>query len=155
MKTRKPWREKMENPNLPRLVDIPANMRKRLGTGTMVIPHPREVDALIRDVPAGSLLTSSHMTASLARRHGADTTCAMATGRFVRIAAEAADEEERAGAAEVTPYWRVVKDDGSLNPKFPGGAARQAKRLREEGHRILPGSGKKPPRVANVAAVGV
>ena len=47
---------------------------------------------------------------------------------------------------------RVVKDDGSLNPKFPGGAEAHASRLQAEGYMILPGKGKKPPRVANFEA---
>ena len=71
----------------------------------------------------------------------------LVTGIFVRIAAEAAEEDAAAGKTEITPYWRVVKEDGSLNPKFPGGVQRQQEHLREEGHRIIPGSGKRPPRV--------
>ena len=57
----------------------------------------------------------------------------MTTGIFVRIAAEAAEEARRAGARSVTPYWRVLKEGGKLNDKFPKG---QAARLRREGHRI-------------------
>jgi len=34
-----------------------------------------------------------------------------------------------------------------LNPKYPGGIMAQSKRLKEEGHTILPGKGKKPPQV--------
>jgi hypothetical protein len=41
----------------------------------------------------------------------------------------------------------VIRDDGSLNEKFPGGVKAQAQRLKEEGHSITPGKGKKPPRV--------
>jgi hypothetical protein len=41
----------------------------------------------------------------------------------------------------------VLKADGSLNEKFPGGTGAQAARLREEGHIIEPSKGKKPPRV--------
>jgi len=36
----------------------------------------------------------------------------------------------------VTPWWRVVGDDGALNPKYPAG---QAARLKEEGHEIVAG----------------
>jgi len=150
MYTRKSWREKMDNPNLPKLVPLLPNLRKRFGTGVMVIPSPREVDALIRTVRQGGVITIGKMREALARKHLADAACPLTTGIFVRIAAEAAAEEERAGKARVTPYWRVVKDDGSLNPKFPGGVEDQAKRLRAEGHRILPGKGKRPPRVADV-----
>jgi hypothetical protein len=34
--------------------------------------------------------------------------------------------------------------------KFPGGVKAQAERLQDEGHRIEPGKGKKPPRVREV-----
>ena len=150
MYTRKSWREKMDNPNLPKLVPLLPNMRKRFGTGVMVIPSPREVDALIRTVRPGGLITMGRMREALAQKHLANAACPLTTGIFVRIAAEAAAEQERAGRVKVTPWWRVVKDDGSLNPKFPGGVENQAKRLRAEGHRILPGQGKRPPRVADI-----
>jgi hypothetical protein len=52
----------------------------------------------------------------------------MATGIFVRIASEAAEADAVSGKTRITLYWRVVKEDGSLNPKFPGGAERQSER---------------------------
>ena len=140
----------MDNPNLPKVEPVPPRMQKRFGTGTMLIPSPREVDAVIRTVPEGNVVTVSKIREILAGSHGADVTCPLTTGIFVRISAEAAEESAHAGDSEVTPYWRVVKDDGSLNPKFPGGVKQQAKRLSQEGHRILPGKGKQPPRVAQV-----
>jgi alkylated DNA nucleotide flippase Atl1 len=138
----------MDNPNLPKLVEILPNMRKRLGTGTMLVPSPGEVEAFIRTVPKGSVTTVSRIRRFLADKYSVDVTCPLTTGIFVRIAAEAAEEDASKGVAKITPYWRVVRDDGSLNPKFPGGVARQAERLRAEGHRILPGAGTRPPRVA-------
>jgi hypothetical protein len=39
---------------------------------------------------------------------------------------------------------------GELNPKYPGGIAAQARRLRAEGLAIEPGKGKKPPMVKNL-----
>jgi hypothetical protein len=140
MKTRKSWREKMDNPNLPKVV-------KRAGGETMLVPSPREVDAVIRTVRKGSVTTVSRIREFLAGKYSADVTCPLTTGIFVRIAAEAAEEDASAGKSKITPYWRVLKDDGSLNPKFPGGSGRQAERLRDEGHKILPGTGKRPPRV--------
>jgi 6-O-methylguanine DNA methyltransferase, DNA binding domain len=148
MKTRKSWREKMDNPNLPKVVAIPPRMRKRFGAGSMLIPSPREVDAFIRTVRKGSVTTVSRMREHLAAKYSADVTCPLTTGIFVRIASEAAEEEAAAGKTRITPYWRVVKDDGSLNPKFPGGVARQTQRLRAEGQRIVAGSAKHPPRLA-------
>ena len=51
------------------------------------------------------------------------------------------------GRKDITPYWRVIKNDGSLNEKFPGGVEAQARHLKEEGHIIEPGTGNKPPKV--------
>ena len=53
----------------------------------------------------------------------------------------------QAGKKRISPYWRVIKSDGSLNPKFPGGVQAQALHLQEEGHDIVAGKGKKPPKV--------
>ncbi len=147
MKNRKSWQEKMDNPNLPKFVDMLPNMRKRYGTGTMLVPSPRDVEAYIRTVPRGRLTTPSEIREFLAAKYMVDATCPLTTGIFIHIAAEVAEEEARAGKKKITPYWRVVKDDGSLNPKLPGGVERQAARLRAEGHRIVAGVGKRPPRV--------
>jgi len=145
MYTRRSWREKMENPNLPKVVDIPRSWRKRFGSGTMLVPHPRDVEAVIRTVRRGRVITVHEIRDYLAGKFQTDTACPLTTGIFIRIAAEAAEEEARAGKTRITPYWRVVKDDGSLNPKFPGGAEAQAERLRAEGQRI--DRGRKIPRV--------
>ena len=71
----------------------------------------------------------------------------MCAGIFASIAARAAEEDIAAGKADVTPYWRTLREGGKLNEKFPGGAAAQAERLMAEGFDIEPGRGKQPPRV--------
>lgn len=147
MRTRTTWRKKLEKPQEPKVVWIPAKMRKRFGTGTMLISRPLDVEARIRQVPKGRLITQSQIRKDLARDAGADTACPFTTGIFIRIVAEAAAEDLGNGKKRVTPYWRVVRDDGSLIDKFPGGVQAQAARLIEEGHRIEPGPGRKPPRV--------
>ena len=127
----------MDNPNLPKVVDIPPNWQKWSGPGSMLIPSPRQVEALIRAVPKGRLITVAAIRAILAAEHMAGIACPLTTGIFVRIAAEAAEEDARAGKTRITPYWRVVKDDGSLNPKFPGGvepAGGEAARRRPPHH---------------------
>ena len=123
----------MENPNLPKVVDIPAKMQKRLGVGTLLIPSPRDVETVIRGIPQGEVMTVGRIRERLAAQYATTSACPLVTGMFVRISAEAAEEEALAGKTGMTPYWRVVKDDGSVNPKFPGGVERQARRLRAEG----------------------
>jgi len=141
MKGRKTWREKLETEQEPRVVDDPR------GRGRMLIPKPLDVDALMRKIPKGKLATVEQIRERLAKDYDADFSCPMTTGIFIRIAAETAEEDLSRGEKQITPYWRVVKADGSLNEKFPGGVEAQAARLREEGHSIEPGKGKKPPRV--------
>src|SRR5438105_797556 len=98
---RRTWREKMDRPQEPRVVDAPPGYRH--GEGRMLIPAPRQVDALVRQVPEGRLVTAAQIRETLARRHDADFTCPLCTGMFLRIAAEAAAEDEREGRSPVTP----------------------------------------------------
>ena len=142
-----PWRQKLERQQKPRIFEIPARMQGRFGTGRMVIPRPLDVDALIRRVPRGRLVTVLQLREELARRSKADVACPLCTGIFVRIAAETAEEERRAGKKTVTPYWRIVTGEGRLNPKFPGGTMAQERMLAREGHVIRGTNGKKPPSV--------
>ena len=127
------------------MVQIPERMSP-FGKGTMLIPTPMLVDELIRKVPKGKLITVGELRRKLASNFATDVACPLTTGIFVRIAAEAAEEDRANGKQRVTPYWRVIKDDGSLNPKFPGGVALQTRQLRLEGLNVKP-NGKKPPVV--------
>src|SRR5215510_12355575 len=131
-RSRIPWREKLERQQEPKIVQIPPLMQARFGKGTMVIPKPLDVDALIREVPEGKLVTVTVLRERLARQYKVDVACPLTTGIFIRIAAEAAEEERRAGKKTVTPYWRVLSHEGRLNPKFPGGEKSQRRMLSGE-----------------------
>ncbi len=145
----KTWRMKLEqeHPSHGKTVPIPLPLQKRLGKGTMLIPEPRKVDALMRKVRKGELATGSWLRARLAVDAGATASCALTTGIFINIAANAAEEDRAAGKKRITPYWRTITDDGKLKDKFPGGVKAQAAKLREEGFTIQAGKGKQPPRV--------
>jgi len=144
-----PWREKLTRQQEAKIVQIPPRMQARFGKGTMVIPKPLDVDALIRRVPKGKMATVLQLREELARRSKVDVACPLCTGIFVRISAEAAEEERRAGKKSITPYWRVISSEGRLNPKYPGGVVQQGRMLLGEGHKIKKSSGKKPPTVAD------
>ncbi|MBA7670275.1 hypothetical protein ES703_78420 [subsurface metagenome] len=147
-KAKKSWQEKLaDDKGLPRVSEITGKMSTRWGTGTMVIPAPREVDKIMKKVPEGKLITISEIRAILAEKHGATIGCPLTTGIFAWVAAHAAEEAAAEGKKDITPYWRTLKSGGQLNEKYPGGLDAQAAHLREEGHTIEPGKGKKPPRV--------
>jgi hypothetical protein len=123
MKPKKSWREKLATSK-----DLPK---------TMVIPAPLEVDALMKQVPKGRVVTINELRAALAAKHKVTFACPLTTGIFSWIAAPAAAEAEAEGAKRVTHYWRTLKTGGEINPKYPGGVDGGAKRLRAEGHKVV------------------
>jgi hypothetical protein len=147
-KVKKSWREKLaDDKDLPKVVEITPDMSQRWGTGTVVIPAPREVDEIMRSVPKGKLITINRIRERLAKKHGASIGCPITTGIFAGIAARAAEEDAAEGKKDITPYWRTLRVGGTLNEKYPGGVEAQAKRLREEGHTIEPNRSGKPKKV--------
>ncbi len=138
MRTRKSWREKLaDDKGLPRVQQITGRMSSRWGQGTVVIPAPREVDALMRRVPRGRLTTINEIRRALARKHHATIGCPITTGIFAWISANAAEEGAAAGRKTITPYWRTLKAGGEVNPKYPGGVPRVRARLGAEGHWLV------------------
>jgi alkylated DNA nucleotide flippase Atl1 len=149
-RSRTSWREKLEKAQEPKVVRIPAKMRRQLGAGTMLIPAPLEVESVIRMVPEGRLITIGGIREKLAAEHSATITCPLVTGIFVRIVAEAAEEDRQNSRLDLTPYWRVVREDGSMMDRFPGGVTQQARLLRAEGHIVTRSAGARPPRVKDL-----
>ena len=138
MKPKKSWREKLaDDKDLPKIGEATGKNSQHWGVGRCVIPAPREVDALMKQVPKGRVVTINELRAALAKKHGTDFACPLTTGIFSWIAAHAAAEAEAEGKKRVTPYWRTLKTGGEINPKYPGGVEQIAKRLRAEGHKII------------------
>lgn len=113
----------------------------------MLIARPIDIDSLMKKVGRGKLTTVNHIREKLASEHEVDFTCPLITGIFVWIAAEAAADKMREGKTRVTPFWRTLKSDASLNEKYPGGVEYQKAMLEAEGHTVLSGKDKKPPIV--------
>jgi hypothetical protein len=139
MKTKKSWSEKLaDDKGLPKVGRIMGKMTRRWGTGTMVIPAPREVEAVMKKVPRGKLITINQIRALLARKHKVTIGCPITTGIFAWIAAHAAEEAAATGGRRnITPYWRTLKAGGELNPKYPGGIPALKRRLEAEGHHVI------------------
>ncbi len=138
MKKRKSWREKLaDSKDLPRVEKITDKMSLRWGTGTVVIPAPKEVDQIMKEVPKGKLITIDGIRTVLAKRHQATIGCPLTTGIFAWIAAHAAEEAASEGETDVTPYWRALKSGGQLNEKYPGRIDQLKNRLEAEGHQVI------------------
>jgi hypothetical protein len=137
-KNKKSWQEKLaDDKGFPKVYKIDATKSKRWGTGTFVIPAPMEVNELMRRVPKGKLTTIDELRKVLAHRHGATIACPITTGIFAWISAHAAAEAAAEGKKDTAPYWRTLKSNGELNPKYPGGIAGLQRKLSTEGHRVI------------------
>ena len=127
-------------PNKDAIVYIP---KERLGffggAGKMLLPGPATVAALIDKTPAGRLITTNLLCQKLARQFNVRGTCPVTAQKALQAVARDPDAK--------VAYWRVVKANGGLINRFPGGAEGQAERLRKEGF-ILDRKGK-TPKVAN------
>lgn len=75
VKFKETWREKLgstaQRQNLPRVVEVNEKMSKKWGEGTCVIPSPLEVDALMRTVPKGKLITINLIREMMAKKYHA------------------------------------------------------------------------------------
>ena len=127
--------EQLERPRPVKIVrELPEGVRNWAPPGgSMVVVNPQEADRVMRRVPAGRLTTLDHVRAHLAEVHGASIACPVSTAIFINIAARAAEEMREAGATAVTPWWRVLRSDGTLNEKYPGGVRFQRALLEAEG----------------------
>jgi hypothetical protein len=130
---RKSWEEKLNSSkDLPKVVRLKGKALRKWKVKTLAIPSPWEVFSLIREVLRGKIATTSGLQSAVAKKHSAEMGCAVTTGIFVWLSAHASEELEAKHGGSGAPYWRIVKSDGSLNPKFPGGAEKQAARLSQE-----------------------
>lgn len=135
---KKSWTEKLaDSKGLPKVEKITEKMSKRWGTGTVVIPAPIEVDAMMKKVPEGKLITINEIREALAKKHNATIGCPMTTGIFAWVAAYAAEEQRQQDEKNITPYWRTLKTGGVINVKYPGGVEGQKKLLEKEGHQVI------------------
>lgn len=106
---------------------------EKYGGDRMYFAPPMDYDAAMRRVPCGKLTTVGDIRAWFAEQSGADFTEPITAGIFVSIAAWASYQR----GEDETPWWRTLKANGELNPKYPGGAEAQKEKLEAEGHTVL------------------
>jgi hypothetical protein len=123
-----------DSKDMPKVKELTApEVIKRYGGSIMLLAPPIEYDTLIKKIEKGKLTTTEQLRTALAKKHNADFTCPLTAGIFISIVAHASEQRQE----NLTPYWRVLKKDGELNEKFPGGIEAQGKKLEEEGFSII------------------
>ena len=134
MSVRKSWSEKLQHCKAPKVVILEKAWGGMSAGDKMYISSPLELDAAIRLLPPGEVMSIAELRHKVADDHGCAGTCHLTTSMFIRIAAEAAREQLDAGAspADVTPFWRVVAPGSPLAKKMLVDDAWLAERLAEE-----------------------
>ena len=143
---KKTWQEKLrDKASLPKVLRLEKrfpcyNAVHKMGAqigDKVVLVNPSEVVEITRQVPRGKLTSIVEICKTIAKQHHVEACCSLTTGIFIMIAANAVEEANREGKSLNIPYWRTLKADGSLNPKYPGGQEAHKKLLEREGHRVI------------------
>jgi alkylated DNA nucleotide flippase Atl1 len=143
---KKTWWEKLEDKaSLPKVLRLEErfpcyNAVHKMGADTgdeIVLVNPSEVVDTMKQVPEGKLSTIVEICMKLARQHGTKGCCSLTTGIFIMTAANAVEEARQEGKLLDIPYWRTLKADGYLNPKYPGGQEGHKRLLEREGHKVV------------------
>jgi hypothetical protein len=124
------WEAKLRPELGPRVVEDGRNGR------SLLLPTPRLVGEAIAAIPRGRVMTIGQLRRALAERFNADSTCPLMTGMFAMILAGAVAEDLSQRRKPRWPVWRLVRDDGTLHPKWPLDPLYRATMLRQEGVRL-------------------
>lgn len=123
-----------DSKDMPRIRTITDEKSiEKYGGNRMYFAPPKDYDRVMRRIPCGKVTTVGEIRDYFARLSQADFTEPITAGIFVSIAAWAS--HQRSG--DETPYWRTLKANGELNPKFPGGVEAQKAKLEAEGHTVI------------------
>ncbi len=99
-------------------------------------PTPEILGQLIAEVPSGRVITLAQLAEQLKQRCGgepvAERTLLEALRRLERMTVEVLEQERE---PEVS-LWRLLRDDGTVDPASALPPRYSAARLRAEGHRV-------------------
>ena len=132
---RKSFNEKLnDSKDMPKIIRISDEKSiERYGGENMLIAPPLEYNEIMAKIPEGKVITITEIREFLAKKYDAEFTCPMTAGIFISLAAQASEERENDKIA----FWRTLKKDGELNPKYPGGVEYQKEMLEAEGHSFI------------------
>ena len=78
----------------------------------MLISSPEKISEFIFKIPKGSYLSIKELRRELALKAGADNTCPVTTGIFIRMAIEQNKDDVN------FPYWRVIDEKHPIVKKL-------------------------------------
>jgi len=93
----------------------------------MLISSPEKISEFIFKIPKGSYLSIKELRRELALKAGADNTCPVTTGIFLRMAIEQNKDDVK------FPYWRVIDEKHAVVKKLKLDENQIKKRRVDEG----------------------
>jgi hypothetical protein len=89
----------------------------------MHISTPQIIENYIKQIAKGKSTDTVTMRNDLAIENNAVFTCPLTTGIFLRIVAEAANEQLEQGVPlkSITPFWRMIEPNSPLAKKLTFG----------------------------------
>lgn len=131
----KSWSEKFAHPPEPRISRLEKPYAGHREGEKMLIPTPAVVAAYVESIPQGEVRTMPQLREDLAAAYGAEFTCPLTAGIFLRIAAERAWEQHQQGKslANITPFWRAMDLKSPMAKKLACGLAFLMKQRQSEG----------------------
>jgi hypothetical protein len=111
-----------------KFADIPEGSR-------MLIATPKVVDEYVKQIPRGHHTSLQQMRKDLAAEFGAENTCPVTSGIFLRIVSELAYEQYQHGTPlqKITPFWRMIDKKAPLAKKLSFGYDFVAEQRQKEG----------------------
>lgn len=130
----KTWEEKFQNGKSPKITLLRKAAAGMQPGQRMLVGTPPMYAAYIQSIPTGQLRSVQTLRDDLAREAGADTTCPLTTGIFLRIVAERAWDQYLGGKPldEITPFGRVIDPQAPLAKKLRCGSSFIANKRKNE-----------------------
>jgi hypothetical protein len=132
---KKTWLQKFNIDRQP-VVEITDKTFADIPKGSkMLIATPKVVDEYIRQIPKGHHTSLQQMRKDLAAEFGAEYSCPITSGIFLRIASELAYEQYQNGTLlkKITPFWRMIDKKAPLSKKLSFGYDFVAEQRKKEG----------------------
>jgi hypothetical protein len=120
---RKSWSQKLNDKKEIQIKKIDFDFADMHAGDIMFIATPEIVNNYVKQIPKGKSVSIKTLRNDLAIEHGADSTCPLTTGIFLRIVAEAAHEDfQKTNSLKgITPFWRAIDPKSKLASKLSFG----------------------------------
>ena len=118
MSKAKSWKEKFFSKGNFEIKTIQKNFWGHVAGSKMLIPTPLMIQEFINQIESGKVSEIETMRNDLAIENGADFTCLMTTGIFLKIVAEYNYEKLNQKRVDICPFWRIIDPNSKFSERL-------------------------------------